>query len=238
MNFLFLKNKNNRLIFLFAIGLLTSLISPLNAQTSSLRLNDASYSLSCRNEKIVQGNRLEALCLNATGTVGSTSSIQLRGIENINGYLVQTPIINTSDFYQSCIGITIFNGTLSASCRTNNSSVFYRRSSIKLKEITNINGRLVYEVDKIYEVTANNIVNHAYNNHGSEFGNNISRSQFKVIVLNIMRNYSQRKKVRSGRVAFWSQRYQAVAIIQPVDRLGSSTAFKPTRGFAYYTGIQ
>lgn len=89
---------------------------------------------------------LKAVCLRTNGTSNSTS-LEIRGISNNNGKLMQGS--GSSSFQQSCGNIQITakdtsNVILSAFCRTTSGGS--NQTSISLNGISNQNGNLSYQV--------------------------------------------------------------------------------------------
>ena len=100
----------------------------------------STYQESCNNISI-SGNVLSANCTSLTGQSRRTS-IELKGIENINGKLKITDINKPSNYQDSCTNISINGNKLSARCSKLNGRS--RRTSIVLNGIENINGILEY----------------------------------------------------------------------------------------------
>ena len=108
--------------------------SPAKAQTAS------SYQNSC-NRISISGATLVAACRRMDGSFDRTS-IVLRGIENIDGQLQFTQPGQPASYAESCRHIRINGSTLTATCRL--SAGGYRRTSIAVPGISNIDGILQY----------------------------------------------------------------------------------------------
>lgn len=101
----------------------------------------ASFQDSCRDIRI-NGNTLSARCLNERGNY-ATTSIEVRGITNVNGVLEYLRDGRGRSTYQdSCRDIRINGANLSAQCQREDNS--YNYSSIILRDIVNNDGRLQY----------------------------------------------------------------------------------------------
>ncbi|MDF5718721.1 MAG: CVNH domain-containing protein [Rhizonema sp. NSF051] len=107
--------------------------NPANAAPSS-------YQNSCRNISI-SGDVLSADCYRVDHSLNNTS-IELRGIENINGTLRETDFSKSSSYQLTCSNIHIHGNILKAICSKRDASL--TRTSIALDGIENINGVLKY----------------------------------------------------------------------------------------------
>lgn len=108
--------------------------APANAKT-------ATFQRSCDNSR-VKGDYLIAICSRIDGTPQLTG-MNLLGIENDDGNLVDTFSRKNSSFQKSCTNISINGSTLSASCLTRNGKSI--ATSLTLNGVENRNGRLIYE---------------------------------------------------------------------------------------------
>ncbi|MFN6535391.1 MAG: CVNH domain-containing protein [Nostoc sp. EkiNYC01] len=100
----------------------------------------SNYQLTCSNIN-VQENVLSADCKRRDQSVESTS-ITLKGIENIDGTLkVLDPGI-TANYNLTCTNIAVSGNELSAKCRTKNGA--YVNTSTVINGIENIDGSLEY----------------------------------------------------------------------------------------------
>ena len=89
----------------------------------------------------VDENILFANCSSLTDQSRQTS-LELKGIENINGKLEVTDISKPSNYQHSCTDISIYGNRLSAICSRPNGE--RRRTSTVLNGIENNNGILEY----------------------------------------------------------------------------------------------
>lgn len=111
------------------------------AEATFFSFQYASFQDSCRNIR-VSGNTLSARCRNERSSYISTS-IQIRGITNVNGNLEYLRDGRGRSTYQdSCIDIGIDGANLNARCQREDGS--YNYSTIFLRDIFNDNGRLSY----------------------------------------------------------------------------------------------
>ena len=103
--------------------------------------NPASFQDSCRNIR-VDVTTLSAQCRSENGR-WRDSSVEIRGITNVNGDLEYLREGRRRSTYQdSCTEIRIDGANLRARCQRQNGS--YKRTSIELIGIVNDNGRLRY----------------------------------------------------------------------------------------------
>jgi hypothetical protein len=176
-----------------------------------------------------------------------TSHTPLRGIHVFNGALRQNLLTGPSTFQNSCRNISIQGDRLTATCPDRSRKGLLwgyksRTSTITLAEITNSNGSLKYEDDKIINDTADAIVAHAYNKHviqQKEYSPAPSKAQFKAMIIDIIKNPEESKTLTRKYdviAVYWKK--GTVVIAQSGSLLGQSTAFKPTKGKAYYDNLK
>jgi hypothetical protein len=175
------------------------------------------------------------------------SQIPIRGIHIVNGALRQNLVTGPSTFQNSCRNISIQGDRLTATCPNYSRKGLLwgyksRTSTITLAEITNSNGSLHYEDDKIINDTANAIVAHAYAKHKGEFGNP-NKAKFKAMIVDIIKNPAESKTVDRIKdeqkdivAVYWKN--GTIVIAQSGSLLNRSTAFKPTKGKAYYDNFK
>ncbi|MEH2421356.1 MAG: CVNH domain-containing protein [Nostoc sp.] len=120
-------------IALLATSTLVGINSPANARPSS-------YQKSC-NHISVYGNIRSAYCSQSNGSFKKTS-IELQGIENINGTLKVTDPSKSSNYQFSCQHIRIRGNYLKAACKTRDSTLQW--TSTVLQGIENVEGALKY----------------------------------------------------------------------------------------------
>jgi phage tail tape-measure protein len=101
----------------------------------------SSYQLSCMGIG-VSGATLFGQCRRLNGSWASTS-IQIRGVQNINGMLQFGGMGQPSSFQLTCVRIRVAGDMLSAQCRRVDGS--YRRTSIPIQGIANIDGTMRYQ---------------------------------------------------------------------------------------------
>ncbi|MEH1917727.1 CVNH domain-containing protein [Nostoc sp.] len=150
----------------------------------------SSYQYSCPTE-LLQGTMLEANCLTTDGKSQPFTTLILKGIHvNSSGQLTQNALSGTSTFLNECYSFSpylyITMGIIKAKCK--NLSHTYKNTSIRLEEITNHNGKLTYEWDRIIDQTAFKITTHAFYNHYAEFSlpkNNNSKAIMSVIAKDV-----------------------------------------------------
>jgi hypothetical protein len=109
--------------------------APAQAQPAS------SYQNSCSGIR-AEGAVLVAHCRRMDGSYDWTR-LPIRGVANIDGHLQFQGMRQVSSFQNSCSGIYVSGDVLSANCRRIDGS--YRRSSIEIPGIANINGQLQYQ---------------------------------------------------------------------------------------------
>ncbi|BAY43874.1 serine/threonine protein kinase [Scytonema sp. HK-05] len=110
-------------------------------------LSDSTYHKTCRNISI-QGDILSATCPRVNGSYKSTS-IQVLGIENVNGELKYNRNSRFASTYQeSCQNISVKENILSAICRKADRTYSETPSSIEIMGISNENGDLSYQAQK------------------------------------------------------------------------------------------
>lgn len=120
-------------IGLLATSTFVGMNNPANAASST-------YQKSCRDISI-SGDVLSANCRRVDHSLNSTS-IELRGIENINGTLRETDFSRSSTYQQTCDNIHIDGDILKATCNRRDGTP--KRTSIILNGIENIDGVLKY----------------------------------------------------------------------------------------------
>lgn len=120
-----------------SISLATSM--PANAREYR-RLTTNRFDQSCRNMRIVD-DVLEADCLTEDGRLNYTN-ILLRGVENIDGNLVNTNRDRVSNISETCGYFYVKGNELQATCRTRYGGL--KETSIALNDIDNIDGTLRY----------------------------------------------------------------------------------------------
>jgi hypothetical protein len=178
-----------------------------------------------------------------------TSHTPIRGVHAFHGGLRQNLLTGPSTFQNSCRSISVQGDRLTATCSdfsqprvwTAFGRVYPQRTStITLAEITNSNGSLRYEDDKIINDTADAIVAHAYEKHKEEFGNPPpNQAQFKATIVDIIRSPETSKVVTRGNdvvAVYWKK--GTIVIAQSGSLLNRSTTFKPTKGKAYYDNFK
>jgi hypothetical protein len=174
-----------------------------------------------------------------------TSHTPIRGVHVFNGALRQNLLTGPSRFQNSCSRISVQGDRLTATCPDRSrKGVLWgyksRTSTITLAEITNSNGNLRYEDDKIINDTANAIVAHAYEKHKREFGNPPpNKAQFRATIIDIIKSPEASKTLtRKDDVVAVYWKKGTIVIAQSGSLLNRSTAFKPTKGKAYYDNIK
>ncbi len=131
-------NRLSSLIIPIACGAML-VATPNNAVADST--SSSNYQNSCRNIRVNQ-TTLSARCRRVNGG-SSTTSIQIRGIENRDGNLSYLSGASDSSNYQnSCRNIRVYETTLSARCRRVNGD--YNTTSIRIRGIENRDGNLNY----------------------------------------------------------------------------------------------
>ncbi|MEH2121681.1 CVNH domain-containing protein [Nostoc sp.] len=120
-------------IALLATSTLVGINTPANATSSS-------YQKSC-NHISVYGNILSASCSRSNGSFNKTS-IELQGIENINGTLQVTDPGKASNYQFSCQHIRIRGNYLKAACKRRDGTLQW--TSTVIQGIENIEGNLKY----------------------------------------------------------------------------------------------
>ena len=207
-----------------------SLLSPITAFKFA-QAGPSSYQRTCHSEKIYTAYNityLEADCKNVNG-VSIKSQLKLLGINNKDGKLIQNPLVGATSFFPTCTAINVFNGNLSAYCLKINRQ--YYGNNISLEEITNHNGYLAYEWNKIIQETANKIgYGHAYYSHANEFKSSThspSQGTMSKIAEDILSNNRNKvlngdfKTLGQGRAAYWGE-------IKPSSYLGGYSSYKGT----------
>lgn len=124
---------SGKIVKSFACLLFVGILNPLPASASS-------FQNSCKRISI-HGAKLVATCLRVNGEPKRTS-IMLKGIENINGQFRYTRRGRPANFHHSCDDIYVVGTTLKANCRRIDGR--YRETSIQIRGISNIDGRLRY----------------------------------------------------------------------------------------------
>ncbi|MHC5771724.1 MAG: CVNH domain-containing protein [Nostoc sp.] len=219
----------------------------------------SSYPKTCWNERIfyirlTKTTKLSAVCRNKKG-LPFASEIVLRGINNKDGKLIQNPLVKTTSFFPSCTAINVQYGLLSASCRNTNGTR-YKNNAIQLEEISNHDGQLTYEINKIIDETADKIGHgHAYPKHSNEFAtysHNPTQGVMTKIakdILNSNATNAQSKPFGEGKRAFWgvispshylpgtSSKKGTLVIVDP-DNSDAGTMFVPSGGLGYYNRLK
>jgi hypothetical protein len=81
---------------------------------------------------------------------------------------------------------------------------------------------------------------HAFESHvlaGDHFPEVRTRAEFADLIYAILTDRaSLRRALRSGREAFWSNRYGAIVVLDPRSE-DAGTAFRPGKGIAYFLAI-
>ncbi|MBD2524724.1 CVNH domain-containing protein [Nostoc sp. FACHB-133] len=235
------------------ISILSLTIAYKYAQAGS-----SSYPKTCRNERIFYINgtnttKLSAVCINVKG-LPFTSEIDLLGITNKNGKLIQNPLVGTTSFFTTCTAINVTYGVLSAYCKNLNGK--YLSNAIRLEEISNYDGHLHYEINKVIDETASKIGHgHAYPKHGNEFATLSSSPTQGVMtkiakdILNSKAKNAQSKPFGQGKRAFWgvispshylpgtSSNKGTVVIVDPANP-DTGTMFVPSNGLQYYNNLR
>jgi hypothetical protein len=122
----------------YVIGIAT--ISLCAASSSAQAEAPSSFQKSCTNIT-VSGATLQANCRKVDGTWDSTS-IEIMGIENINGVLKVTGA-SPSSYQKTCRDIGINGDVLMATCQKVDGS--WQGTSLEVPGIANINGVLKYQ---------------------------------------------------------------------------------------------
>jgi len=122
----------------YLVGIAT--ISLWAASSSAQAQAPSSFQKSCTNIT-VSGVTLQANCRKVDGTWDSTS-IQIIGIENINGVLKVTGA-SPSSYQKTCRDIGINGDVLMATCQKVDGS--WQDTSLEIPGIANINGVLKYQ---------------------------------------------------------------------------------------------
>ena len=139
MSYLTKLSQSPRLMTLAVCSAMLATI-PINAAFADPS-SPSSYQNSCRDISVV-GATLTASCRRRNGTYNPTS-ILIRGIENIDGYLSYSGDLTARSSYQnSCDKIRVSGTSLSASCRKR--SGIFNPTSILIRGIDNIDGNLRY----------------------------------------------------------------------------------------------
>jgi CVNH domain len=120
------------LLFAFSVAIIAS---PLTAAAAP-----SSYQLTCSNIAL-KDNVLIATCRRRDQSLNSTS-ITLKGIENIDGTLKVLNPQKTANFNLTCAGTSIVGAEISSKCRTINGR--FLSTSTTINGIENIDGRLTY----------------------------------------------------------------------------------------------
>ncbi len=127
--------------FLHAIVVLVFVVSvALISKPMSAWAVASNYQLTCSNIQ-VQENVLSADCRRRDQSVRSTS-ITLKGIENIDGTLKVLNPDMTANYNLTCTNIAASGNQISAKCRTRNGA--YVDTSTVINGIENIDGNLQY----------------------------------------------------------------------------------------------
>lgn len=208
-----------------------------------------SYYQSCDAEQIGE-DYLKAHCRTKGGGF-ERASIKLRGIHNIDGRLVQNILRADSSFQDSCKNTSIDKGLLQASCK--NSRGGDVRSSIRLEEISNNDGNLVYEMDDHIRRTSHKIGHgHSYAKHKNEFKTDKAiptKGELSRIAQVVISNKEEEKNLINARKAYWktinpskyirgrSKPKGTIVIIDPRNR-DQGTIFVPSRGKSYFDSLR
>ncbi|RCJ32628.1 hypothetical protein A6769_27555 [Nostoc punctiforme NIES-2108] len=227
----------------------------------------SSYQYSCPAE-LLQGTMLEANCLTTDGKSQPFTTLILKGIHvNSSGKLTQNALSGTSTFLNKCYTFSpylyITKGIIKAKCHNSSPSPTYKNTSIRLEEITNHNGRLTYEWDRIIDQTAYKIMKHSFSKHIAEFSlpnTQKSKGTMSAIAKDIMAAcvpgsslyghtsgilHSECKDLTNGRKIYWGEvdlshyiwfsrsKKGTVVIVNGIND-NNSTIFVPTRGKNYY----
>ncbi len=108
-------------------------------------LSESTYATSCTNIEIDNGDTLKAKCLQMNGSLHRTS-IQILGIENVNGQLrYGRDPGQRSTYLDSCRRVSVVGATLMARCQRNNGSS--SDTWILIRGIENQNGSLSYQYE-------------------------------------------------------------------------------------------
>jgi CVNH domain len=240
-------------------SLLGSVVISLLSLTTTYyyaQAGSSSYPKKCSNERIFLRNnatKLSAVCRQVNG-LPFASEIDLLGITNRNGRLIQNPLVGTTSFFTTCNSIQVFNGVLSAYCKNLNGQ--YKPNAIALQEISNYDGHLQYEINKVINETSDKIgQGHAYSKHGNEFATNShspTKDIMSAIAEDILRYHAvnaQSKPYGQGKRAYWgfinpshylpgnSRNKGTVVIIDPANS-DMGTMFVPSNGKAYYDNLR
>jgi hypothetical protein len=101
----------------------------------------SSYQDSCRHIR-VHGATLSADCRRMNGSFNETA-IEIRGIENIDGNLQFSSMVQPSSYQITCRHIRVTGATLTALCRRIDGT--WNESSALIAGIANIDGNLQYQ---------------------------------------------------------------------------------------------
>jgi CVNH domain len=101
----------------------------------------SSYQDSCRHIR-VHGATLAADCRRMDGSFNETA-IEIRGIENIDGNLQFSSMVQPSSYQITCRHIRVTGATLTALCRRIDGT--WNESSALIPGIANIDGNLQYQ---------------------------------------------------------------------------------------------
>lgn len=127
-----------------ALAVCSGAFTLMSALTVSAQwLPESTYPHSCTDIEIDTADTLRARCLQINGSLNRTS-IQILGIENVNGQLrYGRDLSQRSNYPDSCRRISVVGATLMARCqRTNGSST---DTWILIRGIENQNGSLGYQ---------------------------------------------------------------------------------------------
>lgn len=245
--------------FLNLTSLLGSAVISLLSLTTTYdyaKAGSSSYPKKCSNERIfLRGNatKLSAVCKQVNG-IPIASEIDLLGITNKNGRLIQNPLVITTSFFTTCNSIMVLGGVLSAYCKNSNGT--YKPNAIALQEISNYNGHLQYEFNKVINETADKIgKGHAYVKHGNEFDTDShsptkgTMSAIAEDILNYHAMNAQSKLYGQGKRAYWgfinpshylpgNSKYKGTVVIIDPANSDMGTMFVPLNGKAYYDNLR